>query len=306
MTSYIYKITNKQTGKSYVGKHTWKGEGVDLKYWGSGLLIRNVISEYGLDNFEREVLEYVDNPKDTFEKESFWIKKLNTLVPNGYNLTVESLGGFYRIDKESGDLIFVGRNNWDKLTEEEQQAKIQKMLAKARTPEARKKISEGNRRKYQNWSEEKWQSFKENCSKGWSQESRDLMKEKVKGSKNGMFGKSFYERWVELYGKEKADQLFIEFKERKSKKSKEVNSRPETKAQFQKTIEIKKQCEHYSEWQKVRAACQGLNVRFKRGKIDEQTFNSQFTILKQREQELSKLVEKEKKEIYDRQNGKIV
>ena len=305
MTSYIYKITNKQTGKSYVGKHTWKGIGVDSNYWGSGLLIRKVIAEYGLENFEREILEYVDS-KDVFEKESFWIKKLNTLVPNGYNLTVESLGGFYQIDRESGELKFVGRNNWDKLTKEEQQIRLQKMQAKARTAETRQKISEGNRRKYQNWTEEKWQSFKENCSKGWSQESRDLMKEKVKGSKNGMFGKSYYERWVELYGKEKANELLTEYKKKHSEKSKETNHDPKVREKFQKTTEIRKQCEHYSEWQRIRAACQGLTVRFKRGKLSEQDYNSQFSILKQKEQELSKMVEKEKKEIYDRQNGETV
>ena len=231
MTSYIYKITNKQTGKSYVGKHTWKGIGVDSNYWGSGLLIRKVIAEYGLENFEREILEYVDS-KDVFEKESFWIKKLNTLVPNGYNLTVESLGGFYQIDRESGELKFVGRNNWDKLTKEEQQIRLQKMQAKARTAETRQKISEGNRRKYQNWTEEKWQSFKENCSKGWSQESRDLMKEKVKGSKNGMFGKSYYERWVELYGKEKANELLTEYKKKHSEKSKETFHEPSDRDLF--------------------------------------------------------------------------
>lgn len=300
MTSYIYKITNNQTGKSYVGKHTWKGEGVDIKYWGSGKLIRKIIAKYGLENFSREVLEYV-KPEEVFLKESEWIKKENTLIPNGYNLTVESLGGFYQLNEETGEIVFKGHSNWEDLSEDEKVKRLQKMHSAARTPEARQKISEGNRRKYANWSAEKWQNFKENCSKGWSDEARESMKVKVAGSRNGMFGKSYYERWIELYGEEKAKELMSELSSRKSKKSKETNNNPEVRAKFNKTIENKKRCNSYKEWQHTRALCQGLKVRLKRGKIDQQTFDKEFSILKEKETVLGKQLKKELEEI-ERQN----
>lgn len=297
MTSYIYKITNSKTNKSYVGKHTWKGEGVDSKYWGSGLLIRKEIQKYGLDSFSREILEYVNDSDSIFDREAFWIKKLNTLVPNGYNLTVESLGGFYSIDENTNELVYRGRSNWEDLSEEEKRVKLQKMHSAARTPEARQRISEGNRRKYASWNSEKWQSFKKNCSDGWSQETRLAQKEKVKGEKNGMYGKSYYERWIELYGKEKADELMKDHSRKISEKSKSTNHDPIVRARYNRTIELKRSCEHYKAWQKARADQQGLKVRFKRGKVNQTEFDRLFPILKQKEEDLASLLKEEMKEI---------
>lgn len=302
MTSYIYKVTNLQSGKSYIGRHTWKGEGFDDNYWGSGILLRKMLSKYGLDNFSREVLEYVDDPKDLSLKESEWIEKCNTLIPNGYNLTSDSSGGFYRINPETNEIFYVGKNDhWDKMNEEERKLHLEKMHKAAKTPEARQKISEGNKRKYKRWSAEKWQEFRENCSKGWSQESRDIMKVKVKGSKNGMYGKSYYERWIELYGKDKADKLMEDMRKKKSEKSKETNHDPKVREKFNNTIENRKRCASYKEWQHTRALCQGLQVRLKRGKIDQKTFDVEFPILKEKEKLLSNQIKKELSEI-EKQN----
>jgi hypothetical protein len=45
-----------------------------------------------------------------------------------------------------------------------------------------------------------------------------------KGSKNGMYGKSFYNVWLEKYGKERADQKLIELKIKHSKNNKGKNN----------------------------------------------------------------------------------
>ena len=58
MYGYIYKITNKINGKFYIGKHKYTGPGLDPKYMGSGVQIKNAIRKYGKENFVVELLFY--------------------------------------------------------------------------------------------------------------------------------------------------------------------------------------------------------------------------------------------------------
>jgi hypothetical protein len=80
----IYKTTNLINGKIYVGK----SKDNNPKYLGSGKIIREAISKYGKDNFEKEILEYCETPYELNTKEREWILKLNTQDNNiGYNIT---------------------------------------------------------------------------------------------------------------------------------------------------------------------------------------------------------------------------
>lgn len=45
------------------------------------------IQKYGKENFTIEVIDQVESKSELSEKERYWIKHLNTLAPNGYNLT---------------------------------------------------------------------------------------------------------------------------------------------------------------------------------------------------------------------------
>lgn len=81
----IYKITNKLNGQSYIGQsvniaarwyhHKTAGE----------LAIGQAIQKYGVNNFIFEVIEECD-VNTLNEREKYWILKLNTLTPNGYNI----------------------------------------------------------------------------------------------------------------------------------------------------------------------------------------------------------------------------
>jgi group I intron endonuclease len=53
---------------------------------GSGTIIKNAIEKYGKQNFKLEILEVCNSHKELNEREIFWINKLNSLYPNGYNL----------------------------------------------------------------------------------------------------------------------------------------------------------------------------------------------------------------------------
>lgn len=86
---YIYKVTHKDTGMSYIGlttcsdvKERWRGHlsGKDNYYF------NNVLKKYDKDAFTWEVLIICFN-EDVSYYEKEYIKKYNTIRPNGYNLT---------------------------------------------------------------------------------------------------------------------------------------------------------------------------------------------------------------------------
>lgn len=89
MEKYIYKITNKINGKSYIGQttdyqrrfreHRNKGYGEE-----PNKPLYNAFDKYGINNFDFEVIE--DLTENYNEREKYWIQYYNTLLPNGYNI----------------------------------------------------------------------------------------------------------------------------------------------------------------------------------------------------------------------------
>lgn len=94
---YIYKITNKLNGKSYVGQHKFpKQPETFRRYMGKGIAITKAIEKYGKENFDKIILEELEDDEKhelTSEREKFWIKKENTMYPNGYNISPGGEGG---------------------------------------------------------------------------------------------------------------------------------------------------------------------------------------------------------------------
>ena len=85
----IYEIKNKINGKSYIGQHSSNELG---SYWGSGKLIKRAIEKYGLDNFERSILDRCSTKEELNEREKYWIKEKDS-INSGYNLTEGGTGG---------------------------------------------------------------------------------------------------------------------------------------------------------------------------------------------------------------------
>ncbi|MEH2148596.1 GIY-YIG nuclease family protein [Nostoc sp.] len=88
----IYLITNLIDGKQYVGLTTTSLD----ERWGRHLeqvlrknasLLHKAIASFGKGNFTIEAIDSASSPKELRAKEREWIKKLNTLTPNGYNVT---------------------------------------------------------------------------------------------------------------------------------------------------------------------------------------------------------------------------
>ena len=85
----IYLRTNKINGKQYVGQatdlkarqRTWKS----INHY-AGKAIYNARKKYGIDAFDFEILKECKD-EELNQWEMYYIKELNTKVPNGYNMT---------------------------------------------------------------------------------------------------------------------------------------------------------------------------------------------------------------------------
>jgi group I intron endonuclease len=132
---YIYKITNKNTGKMYIGQTTqdleerWRGHRSSKS---NCRYLKSAIKKYGIYNFEFKLICICfDNDMDKFEND--YIKKYNTLVPNGYNLREGGNGG--RHNEETKKKISESLKNRTDIIYSKNQ------LGRPHTEEIKKKIS---------------------------------------------------------------------------------------------------------------------------------------------------------------------
>lgn len=127
----VYKITNKITGKVYIGI-TNQGAGARYRHhWyeariGEPAPIHRSMAKYGEENFTLEIIDFADTYEELKEKEKYWIKQYDSMNrEKGYNLT------------EGGDGTF-GR-----MHSEETKDKIrQKAIGRKASEETKKKMSE--------------------------------------------------------------------------------------------------------------------------------------------------------------------
>lgn len=124
MYGYIYLILNKVNGKTYVGKHElYKKAWNEDNYMGSGILLKPAQKKYGIENFEKFLIEYTFSEEDACKKEEFWIAEYKSRGKAEYNISKGGDGGYIL-----------------KYASEEKKDKWKKKISKA----AKKYIGENN------------------------------------------------------------------------------------------------------------------------------------------------------------------
>ena len=98
----IYKITNIQNNKSYIGqsgniKFRWITHIID-SINNESAPIHIAIRNFGIEKFKLEILEEC-SIEELNNKEKYYIQKYNTLIPNGYN--VNEGGKYFRNSKRN-------------------------------------------------------------------------------------------------------------------------------------------------------------------------------------------------------------
>lgn len=124
----IYKITNTINGKLYIGYTTRlikermrRHKTDDYK---TGTLLGRAINKYGWENFVYEVILEEEDKEKLLELEQYYIKKFNSLKPNGYNMTI------------GGEKLYGENNPFYGHTHTEETKQKLSELAKQRTGES--------------------------------------------------------------------------------------------------------------------------------------------------------------------------
>ena len=109
---YIYKITNKISKKCYIGvtkketpEERWRCHIQTLKNNKGCPALKDAMASYGVENFKFEVL-IICFDEDLYRFEIEYIKKYNSMVPNGYNiLPGGQCGGGFKGKKHNEESI---------------------------------------------------------------------------------------------------------------------------------------------------------------------------------------------------------
>lgn len=210
----VYKITNKVTGKGYIGKTVIGYEkrfNIHKKnaYNKVNRRLYDSMNYHGVDNFVVTLLYTCTSLEELNNKEILAIKEHNTLIPNGYNMTIGGDGGYTLIkwsEEKRKDLYAQQAltRTGVKRSEEQKERMSEAQKGKHISLEQREKISIALHNRYKNLSLEEQRKLVQplidsnytRLGEPHSKESKELMS---KAKKNKTYD--------EIYGVEAASYI---------------------------------------------------------------------------------------------------
>lgn len=123
ITFKIYVIVCSRSNKKYVGKTSQKVSQRFNAHISEALrestntYFHRAIRKYGPESFAFEILEELLTESEAYLKEKYWIQKLNTLAPQGYNSNSGGKGGMFNPSLEVRlklSKAALGRIPWNK------------------------------------------------------------------------------------------------------------------------------------------------------------------------------------------------
>lgn len=96
---YVYKITNKVNGKIYIGVH--KTNDLNDRYFGSGKYLKQAIKKYGIENFEKEILQFCLSKEEMYGTERLLVNEEFVKRKDTYNTRVGGGGDWSHVNKHS-------------------------------------------------------------------------------------------------------------------------------------------------------------------------------------------------------------
>jgi group I intron endonuclease len=203
----VYLITNIENKKQYVGITKFSIEERFLQHTRRGFILTEAIKKYGKDNFYIDLIEEVESAERAYELEPYYIKKYDTKVPNGYNLT-DGGDGLYGVIIDDED-----RKRRSKVMKRLHKEKRTGMHGKKHSEDTKRKMSDTGKNIPKPWltgrvlSEESKQKIREkHLGKELSEETRKKISENhhdISGENNPMYGKKHSPETIEKM-KEKA------------------------------------------------------------------------------------------------------
>jgi group I intron endonuclease len=161
----IYKATNLINGKIYIGKDKHNNK----KYYGSGLLLKEAIKKYGIENFKKEIIEECDSIELLNEREKFWIQSFNsTDIEIGYNISDGGDGGDTLTNNPNRESIIEKRKGVKIIFSEEHKRKLSESKKGDKNPMKGKQMSEEDKKHLSNLIKGRKMpdEFRKNVSKG--------------------------------------------------------------------------------------------------------------------------------------------
>ena len=157
MYGYVYLIVNKINGKTYVGQRKTIKKCSSDRYMGSGKHLKLAQKKYGIENFEKFLIQYCNSKEELDKKEIFWIAEYRNRGKAEYNIANGGQGGAtcngkHRSEETKRKISEANKGkipcNKDMPRSEETKKKISEShKGKRMSEEAKRKISEANKGK---------------------------------------------------------------------------------------------------------------------------------------------------------------